>query len=291
MSRIEQALKKAAGNQPVNNNNQTPEIPSAKEIPTSPKSSPTRESYREPPKEQPHNGSLNDLLQTAPLKVNNPMLLTTMHGDRSPVAEEYNKLRSLIVKLTKGETFLNTIMITSTIGEEGKSLTSLNLAIALAREYDHTVLLVDADLRRPSLHKQLGIDAKPGLIQCLKENLPLHKALIKTGLGKLVFLPSGGTLGDPVEILASNRMKELVAELKNRYPERYVIFDTPPALPFADAPVLAPTVDSTIFVVREGKAKTEDIRKTINALNGANLLGVVYNDTKTTARKKHYYYY
>lgn len=219
------------------------------------------------------------------------MLLTAMRGERGPVAEEYNKLRSLVVKLTKGEEFLNTIMITSTIGEEGKSLTALNLAIGLAREYDHTVLLVDTDLRRPSLHKQLGIESKPGLIQCLKENLPLNKALVKTGFGKLVFLPSGGILEDPVETLSSNRMKELVAELKNRYPERYVIFDTPPILPFADAQVLAPTVDSTIFVVREGRAKAKEVKEAINSLDGAHLLGVVYNDVKIFARKKHYYYY
>lgn len=288
MSRIEQALQKVAGNQSVDNkNNQPAETSSAKEGVSTRKSAPIREHHSEQPKEQ----SLEISSKTAPLNVNNPMLLTSMRGDRSPVAEEYNKLRSLVVKLTKGETFLNTIMITSTIGEEGKSLTSLNLAIALAREYDHTVLLVDADLRRPSLHKQLGIDSKPGLIQCLKENYPLHKALVKTGFGKLVFLPSGGTLGDPVETLSSNRMKELVAELKNRYPERYVIFDTPPSLPFADAQVLAPTVDSTIFVVRECKAKAKDVEETINSLQGNNLLGVVYNDAKTNARKKHYYYY
>ena len=230
-------------------------------------------------------------LKVAPLKVNNPMLLTSLRGERGPVAEEYNKLRSLIVKLTHGEEFLNTLMVTSTIGEEGKSLTALNLAIALAREYDHTVLIVDADLRRPNLHKQFGIDCKPGLIQCLKDNLPLSKALVKTGFGKLVFLPSGGILDDPVETLSSNRMKELVNELKNRYPERYVIFDTPPILPFADAQVLAPTVDGTIFVVREGKAKAKEVKEAINSLNGANLLGVVYNDAKSTARKKHYYYY
>ncbi len=286
MSRIEQALKKVAGNQAVNKNKQPDEdISPAKTV------APEKTvSVDEVPDSQTVPAS-TFVPAASSLKLNNPMLLTTMHGDRSPVAEEYNKLRSLVVKLTKGETFLNTIMITSTIGEEGKSLTSLNLAIALAREYDHTVLLVDTDLRRPSLHKQLRIDSKPGLIQCLKDNFPLHKALIKTGLGKLVFLPSGGTLKDPVETLSSNRMKELISELKNRYPERYVIFDTPPSLPFADAQVLAPSVDSTIFVVREGKAKAQDVKEAITNLQGTNLLGVVYNDAKTTARKKHYYYY
>ena len=236
------------------------------------------------------NHSMDALLKTPPLKINNPML-ATMYDNHDAASEEYNKLRSLIITLTQGDEFYNTLMVTSTIGEEGKSLTALNLAIALAKGYDNTVLLVDADLRRPSLHKVLGLKPEVGLIQCLTENVPLNQALIKTGIGKLVILPSGGTISNPVELLASNQMKELIDELKNRYPERYVIFDTPPILPFADAQVLAPAVDGTIFVVREGKAKLKDVKEAIRSLHDANLLGVVYNDVRLYTKKQHYYYY
>ncbi|MCK5916270.1 MAG: polysaccharide biosynthesis protein, partial [Deltaproteobacteria bacterium] len=123
------------------------------------------------------------------------------------------------------------------------------------------------------------------------DNLPIEKALIKTGIGKLVILPAGEAIMDPVDMLSSNRMKEIVSELKQRYPERYVIFDTPPALPFADAGVLSAIVDATLFVVREGMAQSEDIVKTLEEFKQHNLLGVVYNDAHTILKKQNYYYY
>ena len=271
MSRIEQALEKAAAarNQQIVPAAAIDPIPSDKHAETN---------------------SMDLLLETPPLKINNPMLVA-MYDNHDAASEEYNKLRSRIITLTQGDEFYNTLMVTSTLGEEGKTLTALNLAIALAKGYDNTVLLVDSDLRRPSLHKLLELKPEVGLIQCLTENIPLSQALIKTGIGKLVILPSGGTFPNPVELLASNQMKELIGELKNRYPERYVIFDTPPILPFADAQVLAPAVDGTIFVVREGKAKLKDVKEAIRSLHDTNLLGVVYNDVRLFTKKQHYYYY
>ena len=269
MSRIEQALEKAA----LSRKTQLP--PAAPVIDKTPLV----------------NSSVDKFPETPPLKVNNPML-AAMRGTFDGASEEYNKLRSLVVELSQGEKFNNTLMVSSTISEEGKSLTALNLAIAIAKSYDHTVLLVDTDFRRPSLHKFLGIEPEVGLIQCLNDDVPISQALIKTGIGKLVLLPAGGTVSEPVEMLSSKRMKEVVLELKNRYPERFVIFDTPPVLPFADAQVLAPAVDGVIFVVREGKAKTRDIKKAIQTLHSTNLLGIVYNDVHRVMKKKdHYYYY
>jgi len=234
--------------------------------------------------------SSDALMNVTPLRITHPML-AAMREKNDVAAEEYKKLRSLVVKLTKGEQFNNTLMVTSTISGEGKTLTALNLAISLAKEYDHTVLLVDTDLRRPSIHKFLGIKPKAGLIQCIKDSLPLDKVLIKTGIGKLVVLPAGGTLDDPVEFLSSNRMKEIILELKTRYPDRYVIFDTPPMLPFADAQVLKSSVDATLFVVRERKAKVQHVRKMINSLQKDNFLGVVYNDIQSYSSSNPYSYY
>jgi exopolysaccharide/PEP-CTERM locus tyrosine autokinase len=232
---------------------------------------------------------MDRLLDVDPIPVKNPYLVIARNGN-DPVSEEYKKLRSLVVSLTKGKEFRNTLLVTSTVGEEGKTITSLNLAIALAQEYDHTVLLVDTDLRRPSIHTYLGIKPDIGLVQCLKDGAPIDKALIKTGIGKLVVLPAGGTVSDPVELLSSNRMKEIIHELKSRYPERYVIFDTPPALPFADARVLGPAVDGVIFVVREGCAKVQYVSEALESLKEANLLGVVYNDVSVQPKKGGYYY-
>lgn len=274
MSRIEEALKKAASKRksPVekifDSVAQKPPLKTANSV----------------------SGRISALLDVMPIKINN-LMLATAREEKTAVVEEYNKLRSSIIALTKGEKFLNTIMVTSTVSEEGKSMTALNLAISLAKEHDHTVLLVDADLRRPSVHKYLEINPEVGLVHCLRDNLPIEKALIKTGVGKLVILPAGEAIKDPVDLLSSNRMKEVVSELKQRYPERYVIFDTPPALPFADAGILANIVDATLFVVREGLAKSEDVTKTLEEFKHHNLLGVIYNDAHTILKNQSYYYY
>jgi len=277
MSRIEEALKKAASR----------------------RKSPIEKSIESPVKKPAtarldKSGSFADrvsgLLDVVPLKISN-RLLATARDEKTAVVEEYNKLRSTLIALTKGEKFLNTVLVTSSVSEEGKSMTALNLAISLAKEHNHTVLLVDADLRRPSVHKYLDITPEVGLVDCLRDNLPIEKALVKTGICNLVVLPAGGAVKDPVDMLSSDRMKEIVAELKQRYPERYVIFDTPPLLPFADAGVLAGIVDATLFVVREGKVRSEDVVKSLEDLKGHNLLGIVYNDAHLFLKSQSYDYY
>ncbi|HKJ66871.1 MAG TPA: XrtA-associated tyrosine autokinase [bacterium] len=233
---------------------------------------------------------LSQQLATEPLTVRESSLVCAL-PDYHPVAEEYKKLKSQILLMTKGKRFLNTLMVTSSLSEEGKSVTALNLAVTMARDYDHSVLLVDADLRRPAVHKYLNFDPGYGLLQCLRDGAPLEGALVKTGLGKLVVLPAGGVAEDPVELLASDQMKSLVVEMKHRYPERYIIIDTPPTLLFAEAQALSSVADGVLFVVREGVAKIAQIRQALAALQGANLLGVIYNDAFLVGRKKKYYDY
>lgn len=280
MSRIEEALKKVASQR---------KRPVEKAIE---KSLETSQRHVNPPlaRAKTVKERIGALLDVVPLKIDN-LLLETARDEKTVVVEEFNKLRSTVIALTKGEHFLNTIMITSTASEEGKSMTALNLAISLAKEQDHTVLLVDTDLRRPSIHKYLDIEPEVGLVHCLRDDLPIEKALIKTGVGKLVVLPAGEAVTDPLDMLSSIRMKEIVMELKERYPERYVIFDTPPAKPFADAGVLSAFLDATLLVVREGKANQEDVIKIVEEFKEHNLLGVVYNDAHVFMKKSHYDYY
>lgn len=280
MSRIEEALKKASGRRSSMKKDEFVDELSDRDLSR-------KEQFH---KKHPVVGKLNALLDVVPLKITN-LMIAAAREEKTAVVEEYNKLRSSLITLTTGDQFHNTIMVTSTVSEEGKSMTALNLAISLAKEHDHTVLLVDTDLRRPSVHKYLDIEPDVGLVHCLRDNLPIEEALIKTGVGKLVVLPAGESIKDPVDMLSSNRMKDIVRELKERYPERYVIFDTPPALPFADANVIAGIVDATLFVVREGKAKMEDVAKTIAEYNQHNLLGVVYNDAHTILNNQSYYGY
>jgi len=221
------------------------------------------------------------------LQLDHPCLVS-QPGDPHPASEPYKKLKSLVLKLTHGESLQNTLLVTSATMGEGKTITALNLALSLAREYDHTALLIDADLRRPALQSYLNLEPRAGLIQVLKDGLPLEQALVKTGLGKLTVLPAGGTVKDPVELLASEQLRLLIGEIKARYPERYVILDTPPALHFADAQALLPAVDGVLFVVREGAANPRQVQAALGGLQGANLLGVVYNDALHLEKKDHY---
>jgi exopolysaccharide/PEP-CTERM locus tyrosine autokinase len=195
----------------------------------------------------------------------------------SPVTEEYRKLKSRVIKLTKKDGFQNVIMITSSLSAEGKSVTSLNLAITLAQEYSHSVLLIDADLRRPSLHRYLGITPTTGLSDCLADGLDLQDVIIKTDIPKLSFLSSGTMVQDPVELLASPAMRKLFDEVKHHYHDRYIIIDTPPILPFAETHVMSAHVDGVIFVVREGMTSMQNLREAFDILADAPVLGIVYN--------------
>jgi protein-tyrosine kinase len=209
-------------------------------------------------------------------KPTNPYLVT-FSGSDSPVAEQYRKLKTLILKMTRKD-FRNTLLVTSSIGGEGKSITCANLAVMLAREYGHTVMLVDADLRKPSLQEYLGLKSAFGLADCLTDGINLGKAIVKTGLPKLSFLSAGKQVADPAELLSSYRMKELLTELKNRYEDRYIIIDTPPTLLYAETLALSALVDGVVVVVREGVGSPQGVRDTLDVLKGSALLGIVYND-------------
>ncbi|GBE06247.1 MAG TPA: polysaccharide biosynthesis tyrosine autokinase [Nitrospirae bacterium] len=225
-------------------------------------------------------------------KVNivNPYVIT-LNNPGSPISEQYRNLKSMVVRLTQKQGFKNTLMVTSTSGSEGKSLTAVNLAITLAQEYDHTVLLVDADFRNPSLHRYLNINPEIGLSDYLINGHDIGMALIKTGIGKLTFLPTGRNVADPAEILSSRKMKELINEMKHRYSDRYIIIDTPPVLPFAETRSIGAVVDSTIFVVKEGMVPLYDIKDALDILKDCNILGMVYNDAGFENLRGHYSYY
>lgn len=258
MSRIEKAMEKAA------------QLRSGTVTPTAEIRQPQRQAPRHTP---PQPESVKNRIIS-----NNPYLVN-LNDPYSAVGEEFRKLKSALVKLTKGDVFKNTLMITSAVPHEGKSITSLNLAISLAEEYDHTVLLIDADLRRPSIHTYLGLEQSKGFADCLLGEVDLADTIIPTGIGKLSIITAGREIPNPVEMFNSQKMQTLVAELKHRYPDRYIIFDTPPVLPFAETRTLAHLVDGVLFVVKERLATQKDIRDALEALRGCEMLGMIYNDT------------
>jgi receptor protein-tyrosine kinase/non-specific protein-tyrosine kinase len=224
-------------------------------------------------------------------KVDNQYVITMTNPD-SPVAEEYRRLKSMLIRETKPD-FLNTVMVTSSIEREGKSITSLNLAITLAQEIDHTILLIDADLRRPMLHEYLGIEVKYGLSDYLTQDIDIEKVLVKTGIGNLILLPAGHSVENPAELLSSQKMKDLVNEVKHRYMDRYVIIDTPPILQFADAISIGSLVDGVVFVVKEATAQKKSIENALNLIKDLKILGIVFNCASVDNLDGHYskYYY
>ncbi|OEU67296.1 MAG: capsular biosynthesis protein [Desulfovibrio sp. S3730MH75] len=198
----------------------------------------------------------------------------------SPVFTDiYNLLRTQILHRTKKKGH-NVLMVTSAMPGEGKTITSINLAISLAREVDQFALLVDTDMRKPSIHKYLGIEVERGLTDYLLHNVPVPDLMIKPGINKLSFLPAGDPIRGSTEILGSPKLQELIIEMKERYPDRYVIFDCPDLLHAPDALVFSSYVDGIILVVEAGKTSREHVKKAMDLLEGRNIIGVVLNKTE-----------
>ncbi|MEO8136726.1 MAG: CpsD/CapB family tyrosine-protein kinase [Betaproteobacteria bacterium] len=174
----------------------------------------------------------------------------------------------------------NALAVTSPAGGEGKTLTAINLAISLSHEVDCTVLLVDADLRAPGIHRCFGLPAGPGLGDYLTARVALADVLVHPGIDRLVLLPGGTPLANSSEMLGSQRMMNLVQELKGRYPSRIIVFDLPPVLSAADALAFSPYVDAAVLVVEEGASDREQVQRAAEMLGSTRLLGTVLNKSR-----------
>ena len=209
----------------------------------------------------------------------------------SVAAEQYKKLRSRVLKATT-ENFQNTIMVTSPDMGEGKTITAMNLAVSLSHEIDHTVLLVDTDLRHPSVQKYLGIETSQGLSDYLTGTAELSRVMIKTGIGKLVFIPAGSVVENTAELLSSEKMRLLVHELKHRYKDRYIIFDSSPLLVTSDSLLMSSYVDGVLLVIQADRTTPKAALHAISQIKGSNILGVVFNNvSKYLANNLYPYYY
>ncbi len=174
----------------------------------------------------------------------------------------------------------NALAVTSPGGREGKTLTAINLALSLGQEVDQTVLLVDADLRTPRIHRYFGLPEGLGLSDFLISNTPLEDILVHPGIGRFVILPGGRPLPNSSELLGSQKMMSLVQELKSRYPSRVVVFDLPPVLSAADALAFSPYVDAAILVVEEGGTDRDEVKRAADMLSSTRLIGTVLNKSR-----------
>ena len=201
--------------------------------------------------------------------------------------ECYRVLRTQILQRTD-ERGGNVVMITSALPGEGKTLTSINLALTFAKAFSQTVLLVDADLRLQRIHEILGYESRKGLVEYLMEGAPVSDLMVWPGVEKLTVISGGKTIGESSELLGSRGMKDLVEDLKKRYPDRYVLFDVAPVLAGADAISLAPLVDHIVFVVEAGRTSARDVDRALRLLPREKVLGLVLNRHKPTKRDATY---
>jgi len=215
--------------------------------------------------------------------------LVTQSRPRSQMAESYRALRtSLLLTFAGGPP--KVILITSALPEEGKTTTSVNSAIVLAQKGTR-VLLIDADLRRPSIHKTLGMGPKIGLSNVLTGNATLQQAIIpSTILPDLFILPAGTPPPNPAELLASNKMKNVLEELRKQYD--HIVIDTPPTLSVTDAVVMSTSADAVVLVIRSGHTTKPALRRARDILLQVNarVCGVLVNAVDLNSPDYYYHY-
>jgi receptor protein-tyrosine kinase len=201
--------------------------------------------------------------------------------------EQYRRLAAALHHAQAADG-LKVVMIASAVEKEGKSLTSSNLALTLSESYRRKVLLIDADLRRPSLHTTFGLGNPSGLSDSLMsaedQKLPLHRVS-----ATLTLLPAGRPSSDPMAALTSARMRQVLAEAREKFD--WIVIDTPPVGLLADANLLAAMVDAAVLVVKAGTTPFDLVKRAVEAIGSGRLLGVVLNSAEAHAHGYGYYAY
>lgn len=209
-------------------------------------------------------------------------------GDFSnPDASSFRMLRTQILTRMRSNQW-QTLAITSARDGEGKSLVASNLAVAMAMELNQTVLLVDMDLRKPTIANYFSLSVDAGLKDYMEKEIKLADVLINPGFKRLVILPGKDRANNSAELLSSPKMAQLVAELKARYSARIIIFDLPPMLQTDDLKLTSSYFDGILFVLEDGKNTAADIQRAMQLLNPEKIIGTVLN--KASYAQQHQYY-
>jgi len=216
--------------------------------------------------------------------------LVALSSPDSYEAEQFKILRTNILYPVAGDP-PRSILLTSTGPEEGKTFAAANLAISIALNVNKHVLLIDADLRNPQLHKRFGFGNVPGLSSYLADGRTLTSLLLKTKVDKLTLLPSGPPPTNPSELISSERMENLLAEVTARYSDRLIVVDAPPPGMAAETAVLARQVDGILIVVRYGHTRTQDLSDLIENIGKKKILGSLVNYSETSESRYYGYKY
>ena len=213
------------------------------------------------------------------------IVLTEEHDS---VADAYKVLRTHVLQRMRTNGW-KTLGVTSPGEGNGKTLTAINLAISLAREVNQTILLVDLDLRRPTLgHLFLGRPTR-GISDYLTEGADLADLLVNPGIERLVLLPGNHSFTQSSEMLSSPKMVQLVQDLKTRYADRLTLFDMPPLLAGDDVLAFLPYLDAVMLVIEEGKTTTDELVRAYQLLGEKNIMGTVLNKSGDTSSGIGYY--
>jgi len=214
-------------------------------------------------------------------RLTNPALVTASNP-HSPASEQFRLLKNNILFPEKGNP-PKTIMVTSASPHEGKSFVAANLAVSIAQSIDEYVLLMDCDLRSPTIHTSFGYSGKEqGLSDYLTKKIPLSSILKKSSVNKLTILTAGQIPPNPSELLSSDQMRRLLHEVKLRYNDRYIIIDTSPPYITSETNAIARFVDGIILVVHQGKTRIKEVADILDIYGREKVLGVVTNFSKKT---------
>jgi exopolysaccharide/PEP-CTERM locus tyrosine autokinase len=214
------------------------------------------------------------------------MGMVTAAGGRTLLLEDFRiikrpLLQRAFAERAPGDKPGNLIMMTSSLPGEGKTYCAINLAMSIAMELDHTVLLVDADVARPSVLRTLGLPAQRGLMDILLDDkVDMADVMLRTNVDTLSILPAGTSTPRATELLASSTMSTLVHEIAHRYPDRIVIFDSPPLLLTSEARELASHMGQIVMVVEAQTTTQHAVKEALRQLDGFNNVNLIYNKTR-----------
>ncbi len=210
--------------------------------------------------------------------------------------DEYRRIKRPLLSNAFGKTAQlvengNLMLVTSAIPGEGKTHSAINLALSIAQERDHTVLLVDCDVTRHGTSKMLGVSDKPGMVELLEaKHMSVGEVLLATDIEGLCLLPAGKPHDYVSELLSSQRMQEIVEEIGTRYDDRIIIFDSPPLLPTPQAQILTGLVGQIIFVVEIGKTPQSVVTEALKLIPEGSATGLLMNKSEGLSARNSYYY-
>ena len=223
--------------------------------------------------------------------------IVSPNAPRSQIADQFRVIKRPLIRnaMGKGASVIangNLIMVTSALAGEGKSFTAINLALSIATELDNTVMLVDADVARPSVLRVLGLPPSPGLLDLvLDESRDMSSVLLRTNIDKLSILPSGLQQQRATELLASDAMIRMLETMASRYPDRIIIFDSPPLLLTTEARVLATHMGQIVMVVRAQSTLQADVQHALSHIEACPVKMLVLNQARATAEGAYGYGY